>query len=402
MIVSKKMSKLLAFVILCGSTASCSFLPAFGPSRGDIYDSTGQEEQDNASKNPLGFRIVDISPHVTEQTSYELGNDLKKFSELARPRSSDLIFPGDILSVSIFEAGQRLFGTNSQSQTSDEVGILSTGSTGAAGSETIPRITVTRDGTIFIPYAGRVNASERTTSQLATDILTRLKGKASQPQVMVERIGDSGDRVVVLGDVQKPGRYALTLARERLLDVIAEAAGPTHPARETKVILLRQGKTASALLSALALAPAEDVILAPGDRIELNYDPRTFLVFGAAGRATEVPFDTEKVSLAQGLSRVNGLQDFQADPRGVFVFRLEDKETAAKIGQTAQAENPGVPIIYHANLDAPANFFLMRNFQLKDKDIVYISDAPSIAVQKLLGILNGIFSPVATTRTVAQ
>ncbi len=53
-----------------------------------------------------------------------------------------------------------------------------------------------------------------------------------------------------------------------------------------------------------------------------------------------------------------------------------------------------VPVIYRLNLREANSFFLARSFPVKDKDILYVSNSASDPVQKFLGLVGTITSPV--------
>ena len=53
----------------------------------------------------------------------------------------------------------------------------------------------------------------------------------------------------------------------------------------------REGRTVEQRLSQVRSGTADDLILVPGDRIELIRRPRTYTVFGATGRASQINFE---------------------------------------------------------------------------------------------------------------
>jgi len=65
------------------------------------------------------------------------------------------------------------------------------------------------DGDISVPLAGRVKAGGRTTLQLADDIASALSTYMKNPSVTVNVAQYRKTRVVVLGQVARPGVYEL-------------------------------------------------------------------------------------------------------------------------------------------------------------------------------------------------
>jgi polysaccharide biosynthesis/export protein len=103
-------------------------------------------------------------------------------------------------------------------------------------SRTLP---VRSDGRISMPLVGEIQAAGRTPLQLEQEISTRLKEFISNPEVtvMVEQI--NSQKFNILGMVQKPGSYPLTLTTT-VLDAIAAAGGFRDFAKQKNIYVLRQ------------------------------------------------------------------------------------------------------------------------------------------------------------------
>ncbi|MCJ8355722.1 polysaccharide biosynthesis/export family protein, partial [Novacetimonas hansenii] len=135
-----------------------------------------------------------------------------------------------------------------------------------------------------------VHVAGLTTSQAVEAITTQLKGKSQSPQVMVRIATDIANSVMVYGAVQHPSRISLTPNRERILDVIALAGGQDHPAQaheDYTVRLTRNGRIAEMPLKTIEIDPQQNIVVQPGDRVQLTFQPRSFTVFGASGRVTQ-------------------------------------------------------------------------------------------------------------------
>jgi polysaccharide export outer membrane protein len=79
--------------------------------------------------------------------------------------------------------------------------------------------------------------------------------------------------------------------------------------------------------------PEEDIFAWPGDIITLIHTPKKFSVFGATFNNTQVPFDAERLDLAQAIAKAGGLQDQRADPEGVFLLRFEPQAVIRAPGE---------------------------------------------------------------------
>jgi polysaccharide export outer membrane protein len=133
-------------------------------------------------------------------------------------------------------------------------------------------------------------------------------------------------------------------------------------------------------------------------------EPLTFTAFGSTGRNASVPFETAGLTLEEAIAKAGGLLDNRADPAGVFLLRFEPARLAAAIAPDRSLPSSGnlIPIIYRLNLREANSFFLARAFAIKDKDILYVSNAPSDPVQKFLGLVGQVTAPATSTGSAAQ
>jgi polysaccharide export outer membrane protein len=100
-------------------------------------------------------------------------------------------------------------------------------------------IPVRSDGRISLPLAGEIQASGRTPLALEREIADKLKSFISEPEVtvMVQQI--NSQKFNILGQVMKPGSFALTNSAT-VLDAIALAGGFRDFAKKKSVYILRQ------------------------------------------------------------------------------------------------------------------------------------------------------------------
>jgi polysaccharide export outer membrane protein len=131
-------------------------------------------------------------------------------------------------------------------------------------------------------------------------------------------------------------------------------------------------------------------------------EPLTFTAFGSTGRNASVPFETAGLTLEETIAKAGGLLDNRADPAGIFLLRFEPAKLAAEIAPNRSLPSAGnlIPSIYRLNLREANSFFLARAFAIKDKDILYVSNAPSDPVQKFLGLVEQVTAPVISGAVV--
>jgi protein involved in polysaccharide export with SLBB domain len=86
----------------------------------------------------------------------------------------------------------------------------------------IPNQAVDIHGNISVPYAGSIRARGRTQVEVQEAIVTALKNRAIEPQVIVSMVEQKTSMISVLGE-GRAARIPATAAPERMLDVISRA-----------------------------------------------------------------------------------------------------------------------------------------------------------------------------------
>jgi Periplasmic protein involved in polysaccharide export len=213
----------------------------------------------------LNYAVVKLTPKIVEVLSKNLPR-LSTFVGNQRPR--DITFGvGDVLTVTIFEAA------------SGGLFIPAEGAVRPGNFVAIPNQAVDIHGNISVPYAGSIRARGRTQVEVQDAIVTALKNRAIEPQVIVSMVEQKTSMISVLGE-GRAARIPATASPERMLDVISRAGlvavgGSTGAAgAETWVILERSGKRAIAPFGALIYEPVNNVYVHPNDTIYLYRDRR--------------------------------------------------------------------------------------------------------------------------------
>jgi polysaccharide export outer membrane protein len=63
---------------------------------------------------------------------------------------------------------------------------------------------------------------------------------------------------------------------------------------------------------------------------------------------------------------------------------------------------PIIPVIYNVNLRNPDGYFLATKFQMRDKDVLYVSNATSVEIAKALVYLRLVVATVNDPIVAAQ
>ena len=370
-------------MLVFGSLGGCAsypyWLPSMGPSRETV-------ENVESAQSVKGIEIVEVTDAVARQLLATVKSD--SFSEAfpADKKIADPVNPGDVLEVSVWEAPPALlFGA-----------AVVDPRTGPATSRVtvMPEQMVSREGTVNVPFAGQLKVAGHSLDEIENDITRRLTGKANQPQVLVRMLRNNTANVTVVGEVASSMRVPLTPKGERLLDALAAAGGVRQPVNKMTLRLTRGEQVRAMPLEAVIRDPKQNIVLQPGDVMTALFQPLSFTALGATGKNEEVPFEAQGITLAQALARVGGLQDVKADAMGVFIFRFEH-QAALDWGDRKPAVTPEgkVPVIFRLDLKNPASFFVAQSFPVRDKDVLYISNAPAAELQKFLNLMSTILYP---------
>ena len=360
---------------------ACSSLPNSGPTAKEI-----EKDAADPATNKIGYHLLQLNPDVLAVLSASSVPRIDQTIADARANSVSRVGSGDILAISIFSASGGFSGAES-------------GGNGLPVIE-IPPETIDESGTIRVPFAGTVTVSGMTPQEISLLLEKRLTGRIFDPQVLVNVSRNIANTIIVSGDVHQPGRFPVMSADERILDVIAQCGGPTHPERDISVRLIRAGRTTRLSLQDMDENVIPNIRVLPGDRLRVSYEPRTFLSFGAADRVSEIPIEKANLSLAEAMAQIGGPSDFRADPTAVFLFRYEPAKTAQALGLGSPTE--AVPVLYRVNMLDPQTYFETSKFPMRDRDLIYVANAASNKFYKFVGIINSAFGPIGSARNVTQ
>ena len=367
-----------------GALASaCTVVPYDGPLERDIVREAafvGKTETD------FTYGLVDL-----DAASVKVLDDYFKYHPFSATfgfgssAAGIRIGVGDVLEITIFEAGpDGLFSTTERKQVS------------------LP-LTVQSDGRISVPYAGTIQAAGRTSEQIRGSILAVLRERAVEPDVIVNLRESVSRTVTVNSGAGGSGVVPLLAGNERVLDVIARAGAVATPPYETVVSLSRGGQTCTALLQALIDKPRENIFVKPGDTIFLSEDERTFAAFGAVDTKGLIEFNEARLSLAEAAALARGVDANRANPKGYFVFRyereavvqeladkhvIEAEELHALIADPHVRDKHGqLPMVYRIDLSSPDSLFIAKQFEMRDKDIIYAARSFGTDLARFLALV---------------
>ena len=351
-------------------------LPRSGPTQSEIL--AGSVENGGQTN------IVYVDDRVARAATFEIPLGFSRSFLNAGLVSVDRIRAGDFLTITIWE--------------NVDNGLLAAI---GANSTTLPNIEVDQLGNIFVPYAGVVRATGRTPEELRLDITEKLQRQTPDPQVEVRRTAGNAASVNVVGGVNGQGVYLLSAATRSLTSILATAGGVSIDPAGTKITVQRGNQSGSVWLRDLYANPDNDINLRANDRIIVEKDARYFTVLGATSGQTRIDFASRDPNVVDALSHVSGLNGEVADPRGIFIFRMEPASIANAVLQTDTFTTPQ-RLAYVIDLTKEESIFTAQAFQIRDRDTIYVTEAPFVSWTRTLETVAGTIGVIDDISTIVE
>ena len=308
-----RLALLLGLVILVGGCAGS------GPKGRDLI-SAGSEPN-----SP--FALVDITDESLDVVSSWHRPSLGAMFGDYRAPKIQRVDVGDTVQINIWETGSGgLFATPAVD-----------GLRGGSRSSSIPDQVIARDGTVNVPYAGRIRVAGKTPQEIEQLIVKGLEGKTADPQAMVSLTRNLSNAATVTGDVTNGALVPLSPKGDKLLDVIAQAGGIKAPVHEAFITLSRDGTSLSVPLQAILSSPGENVYVRASDVITVYRAPQSFTAIGATDRNAVVPFDAGGITLEEAMGKSGGLLDGPIRSTRRVRFALRARQSGPAVSQCSAA-----------------------------------------------------------------
>lgn len=227
-------------------------------------------------------------------------------TDSVRAESKEILGPGDSIRVTVFQ--------NPDLTTEARIGS---------------------DGTIRMPLIGEVDLTGLSQGDAVARIAQQLKDGQflRDPQVSIAVLQVRSRQVSVLGQVVRPGRYALDDTSNRLADVLALAGGIT-PTGDDMVTLIttRDGKPVKLGIDVSGMIRNADMTanieVQNGDTIFVEKAP-VFYIYGEVQRAGAYRLD-KNLNVVQALSLGGGMT-IRGTQRGIKISRRGSNGSLNKI-----------------------------------------------------------------------
>ncbi|MGP4694220.1 polysaccharide biosynthesis/export family protein [Agrobacterium cavarae] len=374
--------------------SSCTVLSKEGPTAADIdAKATVKVVGADSNKSIFDYVLIDVDDKAVTKFGKIPAQSLFGTFGNARSIPPQLkLGVGDVVQVTIFEA--------------QAGGLFIPSEAGARPGNfvSLPAQQIDGQGYLNVPYAGPIRFAGRPVTAVQNEIADKLSNRAIEPQVLITLANQRSSQVSVVGDVRAPSRIDVNPAGDRIIDVLARAGGPAHPGYETFVTLERGNRKSTVFFDDLLANSRENIFVHPEDTIYVYREAESFLAFGATnsgvvGASNKVDFGSARITLAEGLAKVGGIDDTRADAKKVFIYRAMDRKQLANAGIDLARFAPtqtSIPVIFQVDFRNPTAYFAAQNFNLGNKDILYVDNSGAYELTKFLNIITNSASTVTS------
>ncbi|QXH75479.1 polysaccharide biosynthesis/export family protein [Pseudomonas atacamensis] len=341
--VSMQKSVVAGLMLVTLSLAGCSgTLSGAGPYKGDIESKSQSTAYDlvNINANTIALFMRPVPKQAKTNISSPLTQSVR-------------LMGGDVINVLI---------TDNAPEGSSLFAPLSTGGTQF-------KVRIDDKGMISLPYVGHQFVADMNLIQVENMIRQKLKGITTDVQAHVNLVGDLSGSVLVAGAVKAPGRFSILQGPLTLLDAVNQAGGPVMEPHLVNVTVRNS--------SSVNTYNYEDILagnnfpLKPNSEVVLDRARQRFVAMGAVRKPGLHDLPSQNASLLDALGSVGGLKEINANPQGVFVFRMSDGSKPK-------------PTVLRIDMRDPAAIFYARQVMLKPDDTIYVTNAAVYEWQKII------------------
>jgi polysaccharide export outer membrane protein len=232
-------------------------------------------------------------------------------------------------------------------------------------------------GMIDLPYVGKINVKDLTSTEVQNQLLIMLKEYYKNPDLQLDIVSFSSSKVYVTGTVRNQLVIDMDDKPLRVLDALIRANVNTtgnDNLSSTSGIIRRDNRVYDIdLMDAIKGTDSkENFYLKKDDVIFIDRNPNSILVFGEVDKPGSY-FAYGGYSLTQLISD-SGLSKLTADAKNIFVLRESFDEDL-------------LINVYKMNIKNPINLITGRKFKLQKRDIVYIPPTDLVKWNRVISLL---------------
>lgn len=359
--------RLFCWCVLSLGLAACGNLPRGAALQSEI---TGGSEEATAD-----FVVYPVTkaflPSVTQWPSN--GANRHGWIGQSRGAATQIIRPGDTVDVIVWDNTENSLLTVPGQRTAN-----------------MPGMRVSSNGTIFMPYIGKIRVADRTPDSARQLLQRQLEPLVPGAQVQLRMAEGRVNSIDLVGGVGAPGTIPLPDQNFSVLGAISAGGGIRDGLENPQVKLVRGQKIYQTSASQLYENPSLDTRLQGGDKVIIEEDRRYFLSLGAAGSESQHKFNREEVSALDALSIMGGVNDGRANPEGVLILR-EYPVSALAAGQRGPRQQR---VVFTIDLTSSDGLFSARNFYINSGDLVLATESPVTNAQTIFGLIGSAFGVI--------
>lgn len=182
---------------------------------------------------------------------------------------------------------------------------------------------VKKDGFIYVPIIGKVQAAGYTVQEFQEVLQEHLRKFVVDPQLSVDILKYESQKFYVLGFVKEPGAFPVN-GNTRLLEAIGLTKGVLPEGAIDRGYFVRGRSLLPIDLADLLLRgdTSRNVYMQDGDLVYIpsGKDQKVY-VLGEVVRPGAVPLDNGRLSLAQAIAEVGGILPVEARKRSIKLIR---------------------------------------------------------------------------------
>ncbi len=247
-------------------------------------------------------------------------------------------------------------------------------------------ITVSPNGSIFVPYIDEVRISGSTPDAARRQIEEQLRAVVPDPQVQLAVTSGPDNSVDAVRGFNAPGTYPLPNRNYSILSLMSAAGGISDSLQNPLVRVIRGGSSYEIRAGDLFDRPSANVILRGGDQIIVEEDDRYFVALGATGSETIVPFTQERINAIEALALVDGIDDARANPKGVLILRDYTRKDLRADGSGPTKTQ----VVFAVDLTSADSLFAARKFNVNPGDLVMATESSVTSIRTIFGLVGSV------------
>ena len=219
---------------------------------------------------------------------------------------------------------------------------------------------VGEDGILYYPYVGAMQVAGMTVGELRIMLTKKLSTYIQDPQLDVRVVDYRSKRIYVVGEVKVPGVVTIDDVPPTIAEAINRSNGLTEAADKTGVKVTRGTNVFEIDLLALYESgeAGQNILLQDQDILYVrNLSHEQVFVLGEVNRPSSVVIPNGRLTLAQALGEVGGVDQVSADPGRIYIVRGSEQ---------------GDPQIYHLDAEYAYSMLLAERFELMAQDVVFV------------------------------